>query len=75
LKIRHGNSEERFETDQLLGRYELWLGEENAEFLKLFIENEGDDKFNEIVYNLLNHHYKKNTLLEQLRYKMSQRQN
>ncbi|MEK3991988.1 hypothetical protein [Robertmurraya sp. FSL R5-0851] len=75
LTIWHEKIEEIFETNQMLGHFQLRLSEENSEFLKLFIENEGYDRLNEIVNKLLYHHLRENNLLDKLRNKMSQRQN
>lgn len=75
LKIWHEDIEENFEKDQMLGIFDFSLWEKNREFLKLFIENEGYDKLNKIVNNLLYHHLRENNLLEKLKDKMNQRQN
>jgi hypothetical protein len=75
LKIWYENSEKEFEKNHILRDYSLYLKEENAEFVKMLIENEGYNKFEELLNSLLSNYLKEHQLLEKLRYKLSQRQN
>lgn len=75
LKIWHEKIEKKFEEDQLSGKFELSLWEENAAFLKLFIENEGYDKLNDFVNNLLFEYLQENNLVDKLTSKLCQKQN
>jgi hypothetical protein len=75
LKIWHEKVETTFEKNQILGQFELSLRKENADFVKLFIENEGYDKLDEVVNNFMYGYLVENNLLDKLKDKMSQKQN
>jgi hypothetical protein len=74
LKNWYEKTEKEFNSDQLLGTFHLSLWEENAAFLQMFIENEGYDKLNETVNELLFEHLQENNLLEKLEKKQTLKQ-
>lgn len=74
LKIWYELTEKEFEENQLLGKFELNLWEENAEFVRLFIENEGYDKLRDTVNEFIFDYLMKNNLLDILKNKAKNRQ-
>lgn len=75
LKIWYEKIEEEFVTDQALGKFDLSLWKENADFLRLFIENEGYDKLNQIINELLSQYLLDNNLVEKVANQINQKQN
>jgi hypothetical protein len=67
LEIWYKKEEKKFEEKQLLGTFELSLWDENAEFIQSFIENEGYDKLNRKVNELLLEYLQENNLLKKLK--------
>lgn len=73
LQVWHERTETEFEKNQLLGRIELSLWEENAMFIQMFIENEGYDKLNKIVNEMLFEYLEDNDLVDKLEKKVNQK--
>jgi hypothetical protein len=70
LKLWHERVESDFENNQLTGEFVLDLWENNDSFVKLFIENEGYDKFNNFINQLLYDYLNKNGLVDLVSSKM-----
>ena len=72
LQIWYEKIENEFEMDQQQGRFKLFLWDENAAFIKLFIENEGYDKFHRVVNELIFKYLEENQLLDSLEKEISE---
>lgn len=74
LKIWYERTEEKFEENQILGNFEINLWDENAEFVRLFIENEGYDKLSDTVNKFIFDYLAENNLLDKLKNKVKNKQ-
>lgn len=75
LEIWYKETEENFNNDQMLGKFNFTLHEKNAAFLKMFIENDGYDELNKFFNALLYSYLEENDLIDKLNQKIIQNGN